>query len=215
MRNGKNEKRGGASGAGNAGGGEDLSNSSSESDQPSIFDNAPSSTPKFVPTSGAPTEQDREEWMTAREEPIPEGTPQILVNRFLDNKAMSRNVLVAASRDPVSFRGVRDSAGNLQAGATVTNERDHIYIDTFTTAPWNVLENSPKSVRGAGLALMAQIARESIDRGHGGQIRLNSLSSAVSFYEGIGLVEDEETGEMILSSENSRRFLQRRRARGE
>ncbi len=125
------------------------------------------SLPRFVATTGAPSDQDREEWLRAREEPIPEGTPQFLANRFLDNKAMARNVLDAARREPGSFRGVRDADGNLQTGAIVTNESDHIYVDFFATAPWNVLENSPKSVRGAATALMAEIIKESINRGHG------------------------------------------------
>lgn len=171
--------------------------------------------PRFVATSGGPTSKDIEEWRSAREQPIPEGTPPNIANRFLDNKLMSRYVMDNAQRDPAGFRGVRDSAGNLQAAAFVTNERDHLYVDFFATAPWNVLGNYPKSVRGAGTALMAEIVKQSIDRGHGGEIRLNPLSGSASFYEIIGFEVSEDTGEMILSSQRARRFLQRREARGE
>ena len=71
-------------------------------------------------SSNGPTEDDRNDWREAREQPIPEGTPPYLVARFRDNVAMTRTVLAAARRDPASFRGVRDADGNLQAGAYVT-----------------------------------------------------------------------------------------------
>ncbi len=165
------------------------------------------STPRFTAITSAPTESDREQWMEAREQPIPEGTPQILVDRFRDNVAMSRSVLLTTRRDPAGFRGVRDAGGNLQAGATITNERDHIFIDTFATAPWNVFRTSPKSVRDAGKVLLAEIVKESINKGHKGEIRLSSLPGSASFYMRIGLVEDDDSGEMILSSQNAREFL--------
>lgn len=94
----KLEKRGGTSGSGSGEHEEDPSDSKSESEQPSIFDSVP--LPKFFATSSAPTEQDAEEWMRARDEPIPTGTPPDIVNRFNDNRAMTKNVLVAAKRDP-------------------------------------------------------------------------------------------------------------------
>ena len=62
-------------------------------------------------TTGGATENDRDAWREAREQPIPEGTPPPLVARIRDNVAMSRYVLAAAKRDPASFRGVRDADG--------------------------------------------------------------------------------------------------------
>lgn len=171
------------------------------------------SMPRLVLTTGTPTEQDREEWLRAREELIPPGAPPRLVNRFLDNKVMSSNVLDRARLIPTSFRGVRDAAGNLQAGAIVTNESNHLYIDLFSTAPWNIFRNSPMSFRRAGEALMAEIVKESRFRGHGGELRLISLTGSVTFYEDIGFVLDEESGEMSLSSERASRFLQRMQRR--
>lgn len=111
---------------------------------------------------------------------------------------------------PRSFRGVRDSSGRLQAGATITNEIDHIYIETFSTGPWNVLRDSPNSVTEVGTTLMAEIVRESRDRGHRGEVRLSSLSGAISFYEKIGFVTDEESGEMFLSNQKANIFLKTR-----
>lgn len=120
---------------------------------------SPSSSPRFVLTTEPPNEQDKDEWLRARDEPIPPGTPPELVNKFYDNRAISINVLAVAMRDTEGFRGVRDVEGNLQAGASITNERDHIYIDNFSTDPWNIFRISPKSVRGAGEALMAEIVK--------------------------------------------------------
>lgn len=178
-------------------------------EQLSLFGNEPPSVAKFVSTSDEPSVQDRDDWMAAMDEPIPPGIPQILRDRIIDNRAMSQNVLESARESRRSFRGIRDTAGNLQAGAIVRSARDHIFIAFFSTAPWNILRNSSRSVRGAGEALMAQIVRESIDRGHGGETRLGSLSGAISFYEGVGFVTNEENDEMILTRERAIRFLQR------
>jgi len=38
--------------------------------------------------------------------------------------------------------------------------------------------------------------------------------SSLGFYEGIGFVEDEDSGEMILSSQDARAFLEDMKARG-
>lgn len=54
---------------------------------------------------------------------------------------------------------------------------------------------------------MAEIVKESINRGHGGEIRLNPLSGSAGFYTRIGFVVDEETDEMILTSQSARLFL--------
>lgn len=76
-------------------------------------------TPRFTATTGAPTEDDIESWREAREQPIPPGTPPILVDRLRDNRDIVRNILDRVRSQPERFRGIRDANGNLQAAAII------------------------------------------------------------------------------------------------
>ncbi len=107
---------------------------------------------------------------------------------------------------PRNFRGIRDADGNLQAGAIVTNELNHLYVDYFATAPWNILRDDVRSAKNAGTILMANLVRESISMGHEGRIKLLALSGSTSFYTKIGFLDNED-GEMVLTSERASRFL--------
>lgn len=161
-------------------------------------------------TTDAPTEKDRVDWNEAREEPIPPGTPQVLVDRIRDNRAMTKNIMGRARAIPENFRGIRDADGNLQAAAIITNEPNHLYVDYFATAPWNVLRNSPKSVRNAGAILMAELVKESMNDPkeiRKGRLQLYAITGSVSFYEGLGFVEDQASGDMVLSIEAANKLL--------
>lgn len=120
-----------------------------------------------------------------------------------------------------SFRGVRDINGRLQAGAIISEEndviyfyaeeREYLYLDTFTTPPWNCLEGMtfPETVKGAATWLIADIINETIDTDIEGVIKTIAIDRARDFYQSIGFEENPDfPREMILTREAALRFLQ-------
>ena len=109
------------------------------------------------------------------------------------------------------FRGIRDRALELQAGAIVTDMGDRLYVDFIATAPWNITGDEPKSVRKAATMLMAHIVTESIDKGYEGRIIVDAVGSSANFYQRMGFIETGESlaiaPEMVLTSEAARNFL--------
>lgn len=169
-----------------------------------------------VEQADSATRRDLEEWSRVA---------SVNVNRAIEENSpirrdISRNArLISLIQEdsvstPENFRGVRDSSGNLQAGAIVNNMEDHLYLDYIATAPWNVTFDSPRSLRGAGRALMAQLVRESIENGHGGRI-IADVAGSASFYQRIGFVPTGEGSqlapEMELTPEAARNFLDTQR----
>lgn len=113
--------------------------------------------------------------------------------------------------EPEDFRGARDRAGNLQAAAIVTDMDEYLYVDFIVTAPWNITGDSLRLVRRAATMLMAQIVRESIDKGKGGRIVVDAISGTADFYRRMGFIETESssaiTPEMVLTPEAAQDFL--------
>lgn len=112
-----------------------------------------------------------------------------------------------ALTDSENFRGVTDTENRLQAGAIIENRSDYIYIDILTNSPWNVVKNQPETKAGAATTLVEGIVRESIELGQSGIIKANILRRAIPFYEKIGFVEENGSGEFILTETASRDFL--------
>lgn len=132
--------------------------------------------------------------------------------RFGDNLAIISDLAENATTEPEAFRGVRDRASRLQAAAIVHQQSDYLEIDLIATAPWNILQNQPQSVKGAGTALMENLVKESIDLGFGGRLKLYAISRAKQFYEKIGLEETDE-GDWELTPQAAQRFLERQQRR--
>ena len=134
-----------------------------------------------------------------------------LLRRIEANARLISLIQSDAVSTPENFRGVRDTNGNLQAGAIVTDMDDYLYVDYMATAPWNIIRDSPRGVRRAATKLMAQIVRESIDRGYRGQIMVDAVGGTADFYRTIGFIETEEGSvsapEMVLTLEAARNFL--------
>jgi len=88
-----------------------------------------------------------------------------------------------------------------------------LYLHYIATAPWNVTNDSPRSISDAGKALMVELVKESISNGHEGRIILNTLSGAISFYQTVGFVFTGEGSasapEMELPPEAAKEFLRR------
>lgn len=134
-----------------------------------------------------------------------------LIRQIEANARLISLIQSDALSTPENFRGVRDLKGNLQAGAVVTDMDDYLYVDYMATAPWNIVRDSPRAVRKAATMLMAQIVRESTERGYRGQIIVDAVGGTADFYRTMGFVETEEGSasapEMVLTPEAARDFL--------
>lgn len=136
-----------------------------------------------------------------------------LRRRIEVNANVISDMLLEALVSPEDFRGVRDDQGNLQAGAIVIDMDDHLFVEYLVTAPWNVTQDSPLSVKKAATALMAQLALESDTNGHFGRILLYAIPDAIEFYQKIGFIETGEGSpnapEMELTIAAARRLINR------
>lgn len=109
--------------------------------------------------------------------------------------------------EPDTFRGVMDVQGRVQAGASVEPEIDHLFIDAFTNAPWNVIKNQAETLKGAATSLMEELVNESKSLGFLGRLKLYSIPRAKQFYIDIGFIETDLPREMDLTPEAAEAFL--------
>lgn len=134
-----------------------------------------------------------------------------LLRRIEANARLISLIQSDAVSTPENFRGVRDINGSLQAGAIITDMGDYLYVDYMATAPGNITRDSPRAVKKAATMLMAQIIRESIERGFRGQIVVDAVGETADFYRTMGFRETEEGSasapEMLLTPEAARDFL--------
>lgn len=135
-------------------------------------------------------------------------------NRTEASKNIVKEVVSVAKSEPENFRGFFDEAGNLQAAAIITKEKDHLYIDYLASAPWNVSGSDSRRTGGAGSEAIERIVRESVDSGRGGKVKLFSLRDAMPFYEKVGFVRDESRSQkMTLHPDAAQAFLARQEER--
>lgn len=162
---------------------------------------------------------DLEEWNRVANENVNQAVQALeedspLQRRIEQNARVVSLIQSESLASPEDFRGVRDSRGNLQATAIVIDMDAHLFVEYIATAPWNVTSDSPRSIRKAATALMAQLARESDRNGHEGRMILNAIPDAIEFYQKIGLVETGEGSsnapEMELTPTAARRLINRR-----
>ena len=85
---------------------------------------------------------------------------RIYGTRFGENLAIISDIAENATVEPKTFRGVRDLAGRLQAAAIVHQRSNYLEVDLIATAPWNIWQNQPQSIKGAGTALMEELVKE-------------------------------------------------------
>jgi SPP1 gp7 family putative phage head morphogenesis protein len=116
------------------------------------------------------------------------------------------------------IRAVIDQDGTMQAATSVRARKDHLYVELLATSPANVLQKTSitltppvKAVKGAGTQMMREIVLESLEKGFGGEVRLEALTNAVSFYEKIGFVitKGGSLPKMRLTPEKAIEFLQK------
>lgn len=152
------------------------------------------------------------EWLVVAIDSINAQTDNLeLLRKLQINARIILLIQETALLQPEDFRGVKDEIGHLQAGAIVTAMDDHLYLDYIATAPWNLVEISPKHIRGAAKSLVCSIARESFERGYNGRIIVDAAGSA-GFYQKMGFVETGEGSinipEMVLTSEAAHKLIE-------
>jgi hypothetical protein len=80
----------------------------------------------------------------------------------------------------------------------------------MATAPWNILQNQPESLKGAHTTLMEELVKESFNLGFKGRLKLYAVPRARQFYTDIGLIETFQ-GDWELTEEAATEFLEEQR----
>lgn len=170
----------------------------------------------FVKGADAEVLQDIDAWENKAldyvEEFFDNAVETVMGTRFGDNLALIAEIVENTTAAPETFRGVRDQVGRLQAGAIVHQTSNCLEVDFMATAPWNILQNQPESLKGAGTKLMEELVKESSDLGFGGRLKLYAIPRARQFYEKIGLEATDE-GDWELTPLAAERFLLRQQRR--
>lgn len=114
------------------------------------------------------------------------------------------------------FRAVKDNQGLIQAVCLCETARveieNQVYralaIDSLTNAPWNTIEYlQTETKKGAATSLIEQLVRESQRLQLNGILKAFVIPSARDFYNSIGFVETDGSGEMILTPNAANMFI--------
>ncbi len=113
---------------------------------------------------------------------------------------------------PELFRGMVDGLGDLQATAIVTkatNNPDALVINHIASAPWNLRGMPPtgQQVARAGTRLIAEVARESVELGYEGRVRLSPSPEVIDYYLGLGFVMDGDR--MVLEPSAAKELMRK------
>lgn len=114
------------------------------------------------------------------------------------------------------FRGVIDDQ-NLLAAVCIIQETfifidgerlNCLEIESLTNSPWNTIDYPQVEKRkGAATSLVEGIVRESQVQGFSGIVKLFTIPSAREFYQEIGFIDTDGSGEMILTTNAVSMFL--------
>ncbi|RUT08459.1 hypothetical protein DSM106972_016270 [Dulcicalothrix desertica PCC 7102] len=115
-----------------------------------------------------------------------------------------------------SFRGVIDDQ-NLLAAVCLIQETSIIFdgerldcleLESLTNSPWNTIDYPQVEKRkGAATSLLEGIVRESQASAFSGIVKLMAIPSAREFYQEIGFIDTDGSGEMILIANTASMFL--------
>lgn len=91
----------------------------------------------------------------------------------------------------------------------VDGERlDCLEIESLTNSPWNTIDYPQVEKRkGAATSLIEGIVRESQASAFSGIVKLMTIPSAREFYQEIGFIDTDGSGEMILTANAASMFL--------
>lgn len=114
----------------------------------------------FVNQATSAIRRDLEEWFAVAVENASRAIEDDLpLRRRIETNARVISLIQEESLvSPEDFRGIRDDQGILQAGAIVIDMENHLFVEYIATAPWNVTGDSPRAIRKAVTALMAELA---------------------------------------------------------
>lgn len=115
-----------------------------------------------------------------------------------------------------SFRGVIDDQ-NLLASVCLIQETfifidgerlECLEIESLTNSPWNTIDYPQVEKRkGAATSLIEGIVRESQASAFSGIVKLMAIPNAREFYQEIGFIDTDGSGEMILTANAASMFL--------
>lgn len=143
------------------------------------------------------------------------GVPPDQLTRALEAREVAKDAHYYAKQPDYAegYRAMVDKNGVTQIMAAISikegNKRQSpsLYVDALATAPWNVVGDDPKRVKGAGTAMMKALAEESIKRGMEGKIMLYPLDDAVPFYRKLGFSAPNASGDMTLTPKAAHKLL--------
>ena len=158
---------------------------------------------KYVKGATSKDIDDLDSWQKMFDE-HPVFTEAFSSSKEADSKRYAGAVIYIAKENPELFRGLRDTQGQLQAGAIVKKADDALFVHYLGTAPHNLIKKHPDKVSGSGVFMMEKLVRESMDNGYDGALRLGGQSGTSSeFYRKVGFKGDN------LSPENAKIFLKK------
>ncbi len=158
---------------------------------------------KYVKGATSKDIDDLDSWQKMFDE-HPVFTEAFSSSKEADSKRYAGAVIYIAKENPELFRGLRDTQGQLQAGAIVKKADDALFVHYLGTAPHNLIKKHPDKVSGSGVFMMEKLVRESMDKGYDGALRLGGQSGTSSeFYRKVGFKGDN------LSPENAKIFLKK------
>lgn len=115
-----------------------------------------------------------------------------------------------------SFRGVIDDQNLLAAVCIIQaksifvdgEQLNCLEIESLTNSPWNTI-NYPQleKRKGAATSLIEGIVRENQALAFNGIVKLMAIPSARQFYQEIGFIETDGSGEMILTANAASMFF--------
>jgi hypothetical protein len=110
---------------------------------------------------------------------------------------------------PKLFRGVVDGLGDLQAMAIVTKADDAAVLNHVVSAPWNLrgMPATGQQLSGAGSRLIAEVAKESVELGYEGRVRLSPSPEVVGFYQKLGFISEGDR--MVLRPDAAKKLMER------
>ncbi len=106
--------------------------------------------------------------------------------------------------EDIRIYALKDLSGTTQGMCSITVKTDHVYLNAIASAPWNISmhgESDRSPYKGAGKQLIAAIFETAQDK-HVEELRTSPLTSALPFYEKLGMRENQKHRYWFLPTSN-------------
>jgi hypothetical protein len=111
--------------------------------------------------------------------------------------------------EDIRIYALKDTSGTTQGMCSITVKTDHIYLNAIASAPWNISmhgESDKVPYKGAGKQLITAIFETAQDK-RVEELRTSPLTSALPFYEKLGMQESEARSYWFLPISNAASFF--------